>query len=147
MKLRLKLSVVLLIIICMVKVNVSTASESNQSIDLNRLNDSRCEQLIKEIVSDIVYEDTESFKQKAGYFTSECYYKLESYIERGSIDSEGIVSNVTDTVNVNDSATGDTVIMVNLKLGFDNDKYNKLYLIELHINAGGDIYGYNIWAY
>lgn len=43
------------------------------------------------------------------------------------------------------NTTSDGVIMADLKI--NNGDYNKLYLIEYHVNKDGRIYGHNIWAY
>ena len=54
---------------------------------------------------------------------------------------------VVDRIYPDKSTTGDTVLMVNIKAWDQEQTYNNLYLMELHVNRDGKIYGYNIWAY
>ena len=45
----------------------------------------------------------------------------------------------------NNNSSSDLVVIVDMKINFGN--YNKLYLIEWHINSNKEIYGYNVWGY
>lgn len=58
-----------------------------------------------------------------------------------------IATIVVDRVYPNNSSTGDLVILINTKVWDQEQTYNNLYLMELHVNRDGKIYGYNIWAY
>lgn len=76
------------------------------------------------------------------YFTSECY----ANIIRDNTYYLGSASTlVCDGIQVSNSSNKDFVLMCNTKLMDRGTNY--AYLFELHINADGKIYGYNIWAY
>lgn len=142
------IAVVLIILMIVGSVAPVFAAETSKDVNLNNINGEEQQEIIKDIAKDIVYNKYESFRLKSMYFAGNgCFEKLYKYIQENDIGSDGIINMVIDTVGVGESATGDTVAMVSLKLGYNSDSYNKLYMIEMHIDANGDIYGYNIWAY
>lgn len=47
--------------------------------------------------------------------------------------------------NASGTSTGDTVILVDMKVDYDAG-YNIMYLVEVHVDQYGYIYGHNIWA-
>lgn len=79
-------------------------------------------------------------------FTPEVKRDLSILLVNNTIG--GTINNVVvDFTYPENSSTGDTVIMVNSKISYEDGKYNKLYLFEYHVNADGKIYGYNMWVY
>ena len=79
-------------------------------------------------------------------FTPEVKRDLSILLVNNTIG--GTINNVVvDFTYPENSSTGDTVIMVNSKISYEDGKYNKLYLFEYHVNADGKINGYKMWVY
>lgn len=102
---------------------------------------------IRNIFKAIYNKDITYIQNNTALFTEDCYDKLIQYIETSNINSNNISDTVIDSITVENSSTGDFVIMLNTKIWYENQEYNKLYLTEFHINANGRVYGYNIWVY
>jgi len=141
--------VVIMVIVCFGSLlTVKASSESAiQVSNIEDLSKDECEDLFKTLLIAIVNHDINFMNQYVGVFTPECYNDMYQYIQNNDIGSN-VISNVTlDFTYPDESSTGDSVVMLNTKVWYDNQTYNNLYLFEFHINSSGDIYGYNIWAY
>ena len=108
-----------------------------------------CNKFIGNLVDAIVDKDAEFMYNNVSYFENNCYESLKQYLLTNKIaDSKYTISNIIiDVTYPENSSTGDTVIMANTKIWYDDSRYNKLYLFEFHVNAIGDIYGFNVWVY
>lgn len=141
--------VVALTLIFMVTVvnmlNVNAAEVKD--IDFNDVGHRDCRNEISEIVYDIITHRTLELQNRAGDFSSSCLNSIVAYAYNNTIECNGVSELVIDSITPAQSDTGDTVLMTNVKLQYDDGAYNKLYLFEFHVNASGDIYGYNVWQY
>lgn len=106
---------------------------------------------------------TQSELVEFGYNIAEHYINGvdidNKYIELLSVDVNREINSIKNTNNMkisnivvdriypDKSTTGDTVLMVNIKAWDQEQTYNNLYMMELHVNRDGKIYGYNIWTY
>lgn len=125
------------------------ASENQEVINYNLETMQKIDRddYIRNIFKAIYNKDITYIQNNTALFTEDCYDKLIQYIETSNINSNNISDTVIDSITVENSSTGDFVIMLNTKIWYENQEYNKLYLTEFHINANGRVYGYNIWAY
>lgn len=76
--------------------------------------------------------------------TNEVYDKLVKN-SKNSVSSAVVEQSDIYSSEYNNNSSSDLVIIVDMKINFGN--YNKLYLIEWHINSNKEIYGYNVWGY
>lgn len=102
--------------------------------------------LVGELIHAIVNNKQQFLYDNTTLFDNTAYDKIKDYIQNNFIKGD-IGEVVVDYVESSKSSTGDHVLMVNTKIWYDEQSYNKIYLFELHINSDGDIYGYNVWAY
>lgn len=142
-------TIILTIIICILTVNISvyaTSETNTQNNSIEKMNMYEYYDTINSLIQGIVNKDTSFLINNVTLFTSNSYDRMYKYIE--SNDIVGEVGDVTiDFIHPASSSTGDTVVMANFKVWEDNKKYNTIYLLELHIDRNGDIYGYNMWLY
>lgn len=131
----------------MLIVNATNALNVVEVENLETMTKNDCEDIMMTLLTAILNHDTGFMYQYIGLFTSDCYDSMYKYISNNNINST-IISDVTvDFTYPDNSSTGDSVIMLNTKVWYDNQSYNLLYLFEFHINSSGDIYGYNVWTY
>lgn len=97
-----------------------------------------------EVVYTINTKDKDRLAKLEINFESDTYASFYRYVTIMGLNGS-IVTNQTDCIKPEDSTDGDFVVMTAVKAQY----YGKdvLYMIELHCNAGGKIYGYNIWTY
>jgi hypothetical protein len=129
-------------------ISVVASAESNPlDKNLNELSSRQVNALIDELVYGIATHDTSVLQNNSGMYATDCYTYLYDYIENNDINSYDISDLTIDYTYPSGSSTGDTVIMANAKVWYDNQTYNMLYLFEFHVDSHGDIYGYNVWLY
>lgn len=120
-----------------------TANEYEYS-NLEQMTQTEVVEFSKSLVEAVLSNDKTPVNGYTNLFTSDVLTKIYGYIVNNDV-SGNIQSIVVDWVYPKYSSTGDSIIMLNAKI--QNNSYNNLYLFELHINADGKIYGYNVWAY
>lgn len=99
-------------------------------------------------VKSILTKDITFIEENKQIFHTNVLDRIENYVETNDINCSDIKGNiVADFTYPENSSTGDSVMMINAKLNCAGSNYNKMYLFELHIDANGKIYGYNIWVY
>ena len=150
MKVKTRVLIIVTIVLIASQFNIVRATTNNSeqtNINLETLSEIDRKEYMNNIFKAIYNKDNTYILNNTALFTEDCYEKLLEYIENNTIDSTVIGDTVIDTITVSNSSTGDCVIMLNAKVWYDNQGYNKLYLLEFHINAKGIIYGYNIWVY
>ena len=77
-------------------------------------------------------------------FTADCEREIKNSLNVAN--ARNIITSVIDTIAVENSSNKDFVIMGNVKVEVENNR-NNIYLLELHVNKYGEIYGFNIWGY
>lgn len=148
-----KIILVILLIILTTGVYLSNPSKSNttetkQETNLENMSKIEINLFMDKLMQSILKQDTTFLNENTDKFTTEVYDKLIYYIENNEIaDKSAVIQTVNDVITPSNSDTGDTVIMSNVKLTHGDTNYNRLYLLEFHINVDGKIYGYNIWSY
>lgn len=142
-------SIIIIIALAISTVSVKASETETEIIEVRTTNvedmtDSEVTELSKYVVNSIVDKSISSMKQYNDCFTNEALTQIQWYVTNNKIS--GTPSNiVSDWVYPEYSTTGDSVLMINAKI--QNENFNNLYLVELHINKDGKIYGYNVWAY
>lgn len=120
---------------------LASADETKQ-ISVEQMTVSERYDFAGDIVSAILSNDTAELQKIAPYLTSDCYSKLL----RSKVEFNGPVTRmICDKIEVNNSSDKDCVLMCNTMV--INGAVNNAYLFELHIDANGKVYGYNIWVY
>ena len=150
MKVKTRVLIIVTIVLIASQFNIVRATTNNSeqtNINLETLSEIDRKEYMNNIFKAIYNKDNTYILNNTALFTEDCYEKLLEYIESNNIDSSVIGDVVIDTITVNDSSTGDCVVMLNAKIWYGDQEYNKVYLLEFHINAEGRIYGYNIWVY
>lgn len=150
-----KYKIASLVIFCLVITLISAPvkktsaidSESGDARNIEEMSKAECDKLMEEFIRAVMNNDVSFVESYADIFEDGTKREIYEYIESNDIGGEGIENLVVDFTYPDNSSTGDTVIMANVKIWYDGYKYNLLYLFELHINAQGDIYGYNTWVY
>lgn len=143
----LSLSILILSYNLVLKVNANNTLDIVQVENLETMSKNDCEDIMIDLLIAIINNDTSFMYKYIGMFTSDCYDTMYQYISSNDINSS-IISNMTlDFTYPDNSSTGDSVMMLNTKVWYDNQSYNLLYLFEFHINSAGDIYGFNVWTY
>lgn len=123
----------------------SYATEINNNLETATLEFRN--QTVFDILTAIINKDKKYISENVSLFNSKTYEDMLNFIDNSNIANGEIGDMVVDIVTPNNSTTGDTVLMVNTKIWYNNQAYNQAYLFEFHINSSGDIYGFNIWAY
>jgi hypothetical protein len=122
-----------------------TTVETNEiENNIKKMTASEKSTFIKGLISDIINNSTTNIADYQESFTSDQLSNFLVFIGSNSI-SGTLVTSVIDEVTSSYSATSDTVLMCNFRLNIDNG-YNNVFMMELHINNEGKIYGYNIWS-
>lgn len=145
---KLKRIISLILLLCMtISINAKATEQYDNNLEYKSVVD--CNKFIGSLVNNIVDNNVEFMYNNTTYFESNCYDSLREYILTNSIvDSKYLISDIiVDVTYPEHSSTGDTVIMANTKIWYNDNQYNKLYLFEFHVNAAGDIYGFNVWVY
>lgn len=93
--------------------------------------------LLKDIVATDIYYNS---------FTQECAFKYSDYVQGNSLKAGSIIERSVEYIKPENSATGDTIVMVNLKAQFIQ-QYNLCYLFEYHIDTSGKICDFTVWQY
>lgn len=128
--------------------NIAYADIKQYNGDLETKNSSELNRTMEFIINSILSKDTTYIQDNQSMFTVDCFNRLNNYINNlDTIQSDGILEKRIDRIYPNNSSTKDCVIMANIKLSYNQSEYNNLYLYEFHVNAEGQIYGYNIWVY
>lgn len=103
---------------------------------------------IKEFMTEVAYtintKDSDRLAKLEINFETDAYASFSRYVKLMGLNGS-ISETQTDTIKPEDSTDGDFVVMTAVKAQY----YGKdiLYMIELHCNSDGKIYGYNIWTY
>ena len=103
---------------------------------------------IDSFMSEVVYaintKDKDRIAKLEINFETDAYTSFTRYVNLMGLTGS-IVSIQTDTITPENSTDGDFVVMTAVKSQY----YGKgiLYMVELHCNSNGKIYGYNIWTY
>ena len=100
--------------------------------------------LVVSEMSKIMLTQYKSMSSLPYVFTSECEREIKDNINIGN--AKNIIKCVVDTIEVDNSSNKDFVIMGNVQVEIENNR-NNIYLLELHVNRNGEIYGFNIWGY
>ena len=129
--------------------SVSVKATEQYDNNIEYMSTIECNKFIGTLVSSIVDNNVEFMYNNTSYFESRCYDSIKQYLLTNSIaDSNFTISDIIiDVTYPENSSTGDTVIMANTKIWYNNGQYNKVYLFEFHVNTTGDIYGFNVWVY
>lgn len=139
-------NIILVMILCITMSFNSYASETKVS-SLEQMDMTECNNFVMQLVLDILNNKTDFIENNTAYFTENEYNEFKSYANSNKIMGDKIGQLVIDTTYPNNSSTADTVIMANIKVLSDDQACNMIYLLELHINRDGKIYGHNIWVY
>ena len=134
--------IALLLVVSAIEVYASDSKELPSNLEVMTQTD--VDEFSRSVVEAVLSNNKSCMSNYVDCFTNESLTKVYGYIVNNNIDGS-IQSVVSDWVYPKYSATGDSVIMLNAKI--QNNGYNELYLFELHINADGKVYGYNVWAY
>lgn len=147
-KLRQIISIFILSLSLTISSTASAVEKKETSKDsLENITDTEREEFALSLTQSILSNNTDFMQANTDKFTTDVYSKLTTYIERNTLGEPAIINSCYDYITPNNSSTGDSVIMENVKIGYDDYKYNKVFLFEYHVNSNGDIYGYNIWQY
>lgn len=140
-------SVFMIAILLTISITLRASAEDIVDDNIETMSYNEVNKTFSDLIFGFVNKDTSVIQSRASMFSSDVYENLKGYCQVNDIGGGCVSDIVIDYTTPNNSSTGDTVVMVNAKIWFDDQSYNKLYLFEFHVNAGGDIYGYNIWVY
>ena len=144
-----KIAIFILIvsIVCMFSYVIRNNSNVNKDLghNIEELNHNEVMKLSKLITDDIVSGKEKQLAKYSHLFNKETLAKYRSYIADNIITGQ-VDEIVTDFANPDYSTSQDTVLFINFKVSKKSDK-NTIYMIELHINKEGKIYGFNVWGY
>ena len=137
-------SIVLAITLIASTVRIYAADLEEMPSNLEVMTHTEINEFSRSVIESVILNDKSYMAEYVDCFTNESLNKIYGLVVNNDINGS-IQSIVADWVYPKYSSTGDSVIMINVKL--QSNVYNELYLFELHINADGKIYGYNVWAY
>lgn len=144
--------IALSLIVCCTPINVFASSDKSDKSEKSEISTENiedmtyleCKQVADYMISDIIAGRNENLSTYEKLFTEDAITEFLSYIDKSNV--KGTVSSVViDWVYPEYSSSEDSVMFINYKV-YDGS-YNNVYLLELHINKSGKIYGYNVWAY
>jgi hypothetical protein len=121
-------------------------ANNTEDVKIENLSQKEVNRIVSSVTYGVFNNDTSDITEYAKYFTGDCFTNLYNYTMENNLEHESVVSSVIDFTYPENSSTGDTVIMVNAQILYDST-HKGLYLFEYHVDANGDIYGYNIWVY
>jgi hypothetical protein len=142
------ISLVVAILLSCVAGRVLTANATEEvevQNNIKKMTTSERSDFVKGLITDIINNSTTNIANYTDSFTEEQLSKFILFINNNSIDGT-LNTTIIDEITSNCSATSDTVLMCNFRLNISNG-YNNVYMMELHVNNEGKIYGYNIWAF
>jgi hypothetical protein len=129
-------------------VSMSTvhAMTDTTAVDLSNCTKTEAEDFMEEFICAIMNKD-KTFMESHRHQLNNVYDLLYGYVTNNNVGGDGIIDMDVDVSNYSGNSTNDTVYMVNVKIDYDNNSYNKVYLYELHVDEFGVIYAYNVWVY
>lgn len=105
--------------------------------------------VIEVIASNMTFEvmNSETLGQYRNYFEGVEFQNVSSILtsEKANGDTANLQSIQIIYCNADSTTTKDTVVFADMKVNYG--EYNLMYLVELHIDNDGYIYGHNIWVY
>lgn len=140
-----QLILILLVIIfsSLVTFKVKASEELEKPTNIEQMTVNEVNKLFYDLTDGIINHN--STKLPSGLIEQSAKTDLDILLVNNTIGGK-LENVVVDFTYPENSSTGDTVVMVNAKVNYDN-YYTKLYLFEYHVNASGKIYGYNVWVY
>lgn len=144
-----KINLILLIFIMIISLNTEVKADNKielSSTNIEQLSNKEIIDFMDLLMNTVINKNANDFIQYKEYFTEETYNDFMQYIKSNDVYGS-LKTRALDFVNVQDSNTGDSVIMANYEIITLNSEYSLAYLYEFHVNSEGKIYGYNVWVY
>lgn len=113
------------------KINLEQTSDYNRALVVSEM-------------AKIMLTNSKSMSNLPFVFTADCEREIKNSLNVAN--ARNIISTVIDTIAVENSSNKDFVIMGNVKVEVENNR-NNIYILELHVNKYGEVYGFNIWGY
>ena len=128
---------------------VSSITVNAAKITQMGITKAQLDNVIEVIASNMTFEvmNSETLGQYRNYFEGVEFQNVSSILtsEKANGDTANLQSIQIIYCNADSTTTKDTVVFADMKVNYG--EYNLMYLVELHIDNDGYIYGHNIWVY
>jgi len=114
--------------------------------DVTKMTQEEYTYVFTELARDVLEKQAVATDIYYNSFTQECVFNYADYVIENTLKGKSITERSVEYVTPDNSGTGDTVIMVNLKTTFIK-QYNMCYLFEYHIDTNGKISSFKVWQY